>query len=712
MHSRVINKILEQPDYLTQVPLRTLQNWVNDYPYVALFRVLLAKKLQDKDAVQFKSSLQNASFFTNDRLLLYQFMQKELIIPDVDYNFLHLLENPEYTTLEQEINKEEPILESIPEDVKVGNESLEKIEEIQEEVANHISEEEIPIENLEVLHDAVDDDFIQEEKIPEVLETTSVLTDENLALLTTEIVEADTKLDPAEEIMLTLRKLQEARKKLSSITGEHFEDKEKILHEAEHTLEVVERSIEKARHAHDVDSASEETVLPESIEKPSIIIPEVEQKELNETQEKKEEVEEHTEASENVVADLKEDSEESEIQQIITDESIEETAEIDTVEEIAKEEIPLNESILEEAFIQELALEQEDYQSIATQNDHLDTLEETEEVKLAEVIGEPEEELLEPAVVEEKVMVETEVDAAPEVEHSIVEKEEWQEVQEQELATLIEEVAEEEISLSEKINATKEWIAEDEYLLAEALGEPQEETLPHTEETYPEIVGESETTPIVKEIIVDSETHSFMEWLQLLENQVVVQKIETHRHVEEIKENPVEEIVPAPEPKEVVEEVGILPEETTIFEAPTLLVEDKEPEKQEVAIPQTKEKQNIKKEKKKEKHKEKEPKIEQPPLVQEVVKKEEVVKTVPKVEVAELDERILPVKGRIKRDQEVDRLATESVSFNKELASETLAMVFASQGKKMKAIEVYKILILKFPNKKRYFASQIKKLQE
>ncbi|MBX7227105.1 MAG: hypothetical protein K1X55_13810 [Chitinophagales bacterium] len=710
MHARVINKILEQPDYLTQVPLRTLQNWVNDYPYVALFRVLLAKKLQDKDAVQFKSSLQNASFFTNDRLLLYQFMQKELIIPDVDYNFLHLLENPEYTTLEQEINNEEPILESIPEDVTVGNESLEKIEEIQEEVANHISEEEIPIENLEVLHDEVDDDFIQEEKIPEVSETTSVLTDENLASLTTEIVEADTKLDPAEEIMLTLRKLQEARKKLSSITGEHFEDKEKILHEAEHTLEVVERSMEKARHAHDVDSASEETVLPESIEKPSIIIPEVEQKELNETQEKKEEVEEHIEASENVVADLKEDSEESEIQQIITDESIEETAEINTDEEIAKEEIPLNESILEEAFIQELALEQEDYQSIATQNDHLDTLEETEEVKLAEVIGEPEEELLEPAVVEEKEMVETEVDAAPE--HAIVEKEEWQEVQEQELATLIEEVAEEEISLSEKINATKEWIAEDEYLLAEALGEPQEETLPQTEETYPEIFGESETTPIVKEIIVDSETHSFMEWLQLLENQVVVQKIETHKHVEEIKENPVEEIVPAPEPEEVVKEVGILPEETTIFEAPTLLVEDKEPEKQEVAIPQTKEKQNIKKEKKKEKHKEKEPKIEQLPLVQEVVKKEEVIKTVPKVEVAELDERILPVKGRIKRDQEVDRLATESVSFNKELASETLAMVFASQGKKMKAIEVYKILILKFPNKKRYFASQIKKLQE
>lgn len=47
-----------------------------------------------------------------------------------------------------------------------------------------------------------------------------------------------------------------------------------------------------------------------------------------------------------------------------------------------------------------------------------------------------------------------------------------------------------------------------------------------------------------------------------------------------------------------------------------------------------------------------------------------------------------------------------------DLVTETLATIYASQAMYVKAIEVYKKLILKYPEKKSYFANQIKELEE
>ncbi|GEM_PF-122729 len=47
-----------------------------------------------------------------------------------------------------------------------------------------------------------------------------------------------------------------------------------------------------------------------------------------------------------------------------------------------------------------------------------------------------------------------------------------------------------------------------------------------------------------------------------------------------------------------------------------------------------------------------------------------------------------------------------------DLVTETLANIYAGQGMYVKAIEVYKKLILKFPEKKSYFATQIQELEE
>ena len=56
-------------------------------------------------------------------------------------------------------------------------------------------------------------------------------------------------------------------------------------------------------------------------------------------------------------------------------------------------------------------------------------------------------------------------------------------------------------------------------------------------------------------------------------------------------------------------------------------------------------------------------------------------------------------------------LSVKSVSFNEDLVSENLAQIFAKQGKTKKAIEIYKKLIWKFPQKKAFFAARIEEFK-
>ncbi len=57
-------------------------------------------------------------------------------------------------------------------------------------------------------------------------------------------------------------------------------------------------------------------------------------------------------------------------------------------------------------------------------------------------------------------------------------------------------------------------------------------------------------------------------------------------------------------------------------------------------------------------------------------------------------------------------LSVSSAKPNEELISENLAQILTKQGKNEKAIEIYKKLIWKFPQKKAYFASQIESLRK
>ncbi|MFY7828043.1 MAG: hypothetical protein ACOVQ4_13025 [Flectobacillus sp.] len=56
-------------------------------------------------------------------------------------------------------------------------------------------------------------------------------------------------------------------------------------------------------------------------------------------------------------------------------------------------------------------------------------------------------------------------------------------------------------------------------------------------------------------------------------------------------------------------------------------------------------------------------------------------------------------------------LSAKSTKVEKEIITESYAKILTMQGRKEKAVEVYEKLILKFPEKKAYFADKIKSLQ-
>ena len=63
-------------------------------------------------------------------------------------------------------------------------------------------------------------------------------------------------------------------------------------------------------------------------------------------------------------------------------------------------------------------------------------------------------------------------------------------------------------------------------------------------------------------------------------------------------------------------------------------------------------------------------------------------------------------------DEEVSKVASESVQFKQDMMTETLARIYEKQGKKDKALEIYNILLLKFPEKSAYFAGLIEKIEK
>ncbi len=69
------------------------------------------------------------------------------------------------------------------------------------------------------------------------------------------------------------------------------------------------------------------------------------------------------------------------------------------------------------------------------------------------------------------------------------------------------------------------------------------------------------------------------------------------------------------------------------------------------------------------------------------------------------------IKYQRKEDESHEDLAEESASWDANLASEYLAEIYLNQGNKKRAIQIYEALILKYPEKKSYFADLISKIK-
>ncbi|PZX49545.1 hypothetical protein LV84_04231 [Algoriphagus ratkowskyi] len=66
----------------------------------------------------------------------------------------------------------------------------------------------------------------------------------------------------------------------------------------------------------------------------------------------------------------------------------------------------------------------------------------------------------------------------------------------------------------------------------------------------------------------------------------------------------------------------------------------------------------------------------------------------------------------IEANQNTENLAAASTKINDNLISESYAAILANQGKKQLAKEIYEKLVLKFPDKRTYFADLIEKLKD
>ncbi|WP_245947120.1 hypothetical protein [Algoriphagus yeomjeoni] len=144
---------------------------------------------------------------------------------------------------------------------------------------------------------------------------------------------------------------------------------------------------------------------------------------------------------------------------------------------------------------------------------------------------------------------------------------------------------------------------------------------------------------------------------------------------------------------------------------PTLKQEEKEPEKGEIAVVEAKPEPPKPK-----------PRRRKPPKddLIEMIKKKDKKEILDEKKKEQIDLikafskksiKLATIK-EIEANQNTENLAAASTQINDNMISESYAKILANQGKKQLAKEIYEKLVLKFPDKRAYFADLIEKLKD
>ncbi|MBL0078884.1 MAG: hypothetical protein IPP53_07145 [Bacteroidetes bacterium] len=670
-----INKIIQQPKLLQNLDTETIQKWVSEYPHLAILRYFLAIKNIHTATIDEKTIVQNVAFYVPDRLKLYHLLNNgnnnNFIVLEAEKETIEKREIEVFETPNLAENEVEIITENIIEKPEIETiENLFESIEIEEIETPNLVENEVEI---------IEENTIENSEIETIENLTESIEIEEIE--TPNLVENEEKI--IEENTIEISEIEAIENLTESIEIEEIETPNLV----ENEVEIIEENTIEISEIEAVENLTESIEI-EEIETPNLVENEVEI--ITENTIEISEMSETTnqegtpgggheghrgggnseiEAVENIIINKKMDAAEEMLETL------------KALQLARKKYSPIwyNTANINDDKIKET---EEEFRKIAASNDKILAAQNIEFI--SEEIQSSEKQNLQEIKQDQQVDLiknETLEIIAEQIEDSfeLVEKEDLTQIEENEYKETIE-IKESENLISEEIILDKEIELKKEETNIEA------KNIEVTKETKIEKIDiEEPNTSKIKEIIIEANdnTHSFMEWLEILDTNITVSSVE--REPNEKLENIDEEIL----------KVESKPIENLV-EKP---IEKKIPAKKPIkrianpkATPQV-DKIEIEKE-----------------VIEEPISEKSPASTSKNV-IPNLDERILPTKGRIIRDKDVDKRAIESISFNSALASETLAQLYERQGKKIKAIEIYKLLMVKNPKKKRFFASQIKKLE-
>ncbi len=540
-----IHHILSNPALLHEVPDELLHDWIQKYPYVALFQLAGLKRKKNYS----EKELQHTAFFFNNREKLYTLLKESPVV-------VPILSDMERISI---VKKEETPIPAATEEIATPTAISETTEVV--DTAAATEKVDTPLANAVVLQE----DAVTEQIIPVQHTTTTI--------------EATKPLSIAEQILAEINKIKEERaQKANTTVEETVETEQKEAEKTEiSTTEILSEPIQDIQIIEATDRTIPEVLLIESDESKSLADKDITiiQKEMDSISDLPE-MEKETELT--AIAPP-EDTAINELTDNLITTQIEEKDNLNMSAELYPE--PLLVHIDKSILLKETAIEYKEKEQAPVH-------------PAAEVPAHP-------TII--SVSVSTEKDLfIPEVEEDSIE-------------TPIETA-----------------IITDKATPAVTIAQHTISTEAEPEDIHQPIHTKELDAADLKE------PHTFVEWLQLIDGNLQVQKTE--------------------EPKE----------NTDWIEIPRYEVEQAIANKQ-------------------------------------LNNQEEAKLFEPNFEEGEVD-----LFHEI--DEEVTKIASESVSFKQDMMTETLAKIYVKQGKKDKALEIYNALLLKFPEKSSYFAGLIETIEK